>query len=242
MNQTFAWDRRHLASAAVLSVFLVFVVGTSKSKPSGPTPTPAPSPAPTPAATLADVDVAKIETELCGAKKTDACRALGEFKGAASFSSWPTAEKSWVGYSYAAGGPGDGKREFAFMKMRPGAASITPPAGTLEAYSAAVRSLKPDNASEAKDAEALVSALSAGKSEPKASKSAEFVRGAAPPNGYDALVKAGRSYVTINSRQEKRYLRVVGNRVLVVESIDSGLLESYALKARAFVYELWPLS
>lgn len=235
---------RHAASLGVLIVFMGFNLATSKSKPGGtsPPPTIAPAPVPTTAATLADVDVAKIDKELCAGKKNDGCRTLKDFDAAAAFSAFPqSGELRFVGYAHALGGTGDGKYEYAFAKMKPGAGTIAPPAGTAEPYSGAIRTLKPDNASEEKDTHALVTALSAGKPAPKGSGAADFVRTTAPPNGWDTLVKAGRSLVTINARGEKRYLRASGNRILVVEYAETGTMQGYALQARAFVSELWPL-
>ena len=52
-------------------------------------------------------------------------------------------ELRFVGYAHALGGPGDGGYEYAFAKMKPGAGTIAPPAGTAEPYSGAIRSLKP---------------------------------------------------------------------------------------------------
>jgi hypothetical protein len=248
--------KRHLGSAAVLAAFLAFNTATSKA-PSGSsggssggsgtsTVTGKTSSAP-------DLDIGNTSAALgcvggaaAGGKKSEGCRVLNDFVSAGPLADLPTSgEKVWVGYSYAVGGSGDGKREYFFLQLKPGRTSPLAPLPDDAALdiSGAARSLLPENPAEERDTGALVTALRAGSPAPAGNAAAAFVRTARPPDGYRSVVRTtGASVAIMSPGPLYAYIRKIDNRVLVIE-YDGNLLahKSGGAQAKAWCSELWAL-
>lgn len=236
--------RRHLGSAALMAVFLVFNTATSKdpasSAPSAPSSGAAASGV---VGAPAEVDAARVATALgCPGAGGDACRVLEDFKSAGSIAEPSEDQEVYVGYSHGKGG----LREYFFLQLKRGAVQAAPgvPAAAVLPYGGAARSLIPDNPGEDKDAAALVAAVKAGGKAPAGSKAADFVRTAKPPEGFRSVARtAGASQMITASGLPFVFIRRSGDRVLVVEYEGGNLLRHARSSGSspAWVAELWRL-
>lgn len=247
--------KRHLGGLAVLGAFLAFNTATSKA-PSpglGPGPTPvyadaaAVEAAPPAHSSAKDLDVPAATSALCTGRAGEPCRILGEFATATELKDLPaTGQDVWFGFSYAIGGSADKKRELFFLQIQRG---YTPsPEPTLDPavldVSGSARALVPDDATEEKDAVALLMALRKGDPAPAGNKAAEYMRTNAPKD-WRAMVKTtGASIGVLTGTGEPHvFVRKAGARVLVVE-YDGGKLLGHVDKgitAKAWIAELWKL-
>lgn len=236
---------RHVASVAVLAVFLAFNVATSKSK-SGST-TGSPTATPTALATgaagsLADIDPRAIKSSLgCGSGK-DACRILDEFASATTLDETPPSDttKVWMGQTFALGGSADGKRQYFFLQIRRGtaAAPSNVPATDLLPTTGSARWLRPENADEERDAAAVFKALESGSPLPARSGARDFIRKPAPASDTYPMAKtSGVSIAVVRRDSASAYLRKTGKRVLSIEYSNGDLLDN----AKVWCAEAWPV-
>lgn len=179
------------------------------------------------------------------------CGCLEAFRGAGGFGDLPDdGGATWVGYTYGLGGPGDGKKGYFFLQVQSGRADddAIEKAGlkdeaVVDAKGSA-RTLVPENDDEESDAKAVVKALQGGGKPPKGSEAAKFVKTSKPEGGYRAMAKTKGTSLVVAEGLGKAFLRVDGDRVLLVERADSGGLvgdDKKLGKAKTYCSELWKL-
>jgi hypothetical protein len=181
----------------------------------------------------ADVDVeALIDDVKC--KKSDdrkGCECLRAFDKAKAFDDMPDdGQDNWVGYTYALGGSGNGKKQYFFGQFKSGKGNV--------------RVLFPENDDEEADAKKLVKAVSGGDKAPKDSEAAKFIKTAKPEGGFHTAGKTKGVSLKLDVDEGIAYLRRDGDRLLVVESGDGEIQMSFKdqkLSAKVFCSELWKM-
>ena len=227
MNRTTAL---HASSVALTGVFVLLALGSGKPKTTvegGTVVASATATATGPAkpATPKDADRAAIDKELgCAgaAAKTDLCRVWTDF-GAATETFTPPSSgmTTWVGKSFAQGGPKPGYAEYVFVQVV-GESTAAPPGiadSDVLGANMVLRTYDPkENNNGTGDADALLAALKAGKKPPAFNLFAMHTEFKVYTQSPDAIVRtAGPSVGFADKGGVVGWLRKSGNRLLAVE-------------------------